>query len=312
MTISEHTQTVKNLARAAGFQKVGIAKAKKLSESDYLTEWLAQGRHGEMRWMEQFLEKRLDVRQFYPGAQAVIMVAHNYFSPEQHSAQPQKGKISRYAWGRDYHKIIKKKLKHLLRQLQETIPGLEGRIFTDTAPIQEKLWAAQAGLGWQGKHTNIVSRDLGSWFFLGGIVINKELEYDRPAQDYCGSCTACIDACPTGALTPYQLDARRCISYLTIEYWDRPLPEVQASALGNWIFGCDICQDVCPWNRKARPTAEISYRPAPENIQPDLAELSQLTEEEFKKRFKKTPVFRAKYANFMRNVFNALQNSRQA
>ncbi len=312
MNLSEQTQAVKAMALAAGFQKAGITEAKKLSKADYLKEWLAQGQHGEMLWMENFLEKRLDVQQFFPGARSVIMVAHNYFSPEEHSDQPQKGKISRYAWGTDYHKIIKKKLKHLLHQLKEIMPALEGRIFTDTAPIQEKLWAEQAGIGWQGKNTNILSREFGSWFFLGGMVINQELEYDRPVQNFCGSCTACIDACPTDALTPYQLDARRCISYLTIEYRDRPLPEAQAAKMGNWVFGCDICQDVCPWNRKARPATEVRYHPAPENIQPDLEELVRLDEAVFKKRFKKTPVYRAKFANFKRNVSNALQNGRSA
>jgi len=207
---------------------------------------------------------------------------------------------------------IKKKLKRLLHQLKEIMPALEGRIFTDTAPIQEKLWAEQAGIGWQGKNTNILSREFGSWFFLGGLVINQELEYDRPVQNFCGSCTACIDACPTDALTPYQLDARRCISYLTIEYRDRPLPEAQAAKMGNWVFGCDICQDVCPWNRKARPATEVRYHPAPENIQPDLEALMKLDETAFKKRFKKTPVYRAKFANFKRNVSNALQNGRSA
>ncbi len=312
MTLHEKAQTVKQLALQAGFQKVGIAEAKPLPKADYLTEWLGQGQHGTMEWMEHFLQKRMDVQQFYPGACSVIMVAHNYYSAEAHSDRPQKGKISRYAWGQDYHKIIKKKLKHVLRALQESIPGLEGRLFTDTAPIQEKLWAEQAGIGWQGKNTNILTRDYGSWIFLGGIVINQKLEYDRQIQDYCGSCTACIDACPTRALTPYQLDARRCISYLTIEYRGQELPEELAPKLGNWVFGCDICQDVCPWNRNARPTTETRYQPAPENIQPQLAELLQITEEDFKKRFKKTPVFRAKYSHFKRNVSNALQNSHSA
>jgi len=307
MNISEKTKAVKALALAAGFQKVGIAAAEVLPKSSYLADWLSQGRHGEMRWMENYLDKRLDVRKFYPDACSVIMVAHNYFSAEAHSSDSNKGKISRYAWGRDYHKIIKKKLKILLRQIKESDEKTEGRIFTDTAPIQEKLWAQQAGIGWQGKNTNSVSRDFGSWFFLGGIVINRELEYDRPAQDYCGNCTACIDACPTDALRPYKLDARRCLSYLTIEYWDLPIPAEFEDKMNNWIFGCDICQDVCPWNRRVGVSTEVGYRPLPENIAPNLSDLAALTELEFKQRFKKSPVYRAKYKNFIRNIKTALK-----
>ncbi len=302
MNITEKTRRIKNLALEAGFDKTGVAAAAVLPQAQYLKTWLAEGRHGEMQWMENYLDKRLDIRKLYPQARSVIMVAHNYFTPHQHSADKSTGKISRYAWGRDYHTIIKKKLKRLLQEFKELDPKIEGQIFCDTAPVQEKLWAVQAGLGWQGKNTNLLTKGFGSWLFLGGIVINQELEYDDPLPDYCGNCTACIDACPTSALKPYQLDARRCLSYLTIEYWNKPIPSEFFSKMNNWVFGCDICQDVCPWNRKAKPTAEPKYHPSPENRAPKLQALAELDEAAFKKRFKKSPVFRAKFQNFLRNV----------
>jgi len=302
MTIKEKTEQIKQFAFAAGFDKAGIAIARKLDKSDFLETWLSNGRHGQMSWMENYLNKRQNVQLLYPGAKYVIVVAHNYFSSERHSTDINKAKISRYAWGKDYHKFIKKKLKQLLKQIQEMDSQIQGRVFCDTAPIQDKLWATQAGLGWQGKHTNLITRDLGSWVFLGEIVINQELEYDAPVRDYCGSCTACIDACPTDALVPYQLDATRCLSYLTIEYWDKPIPDPLKDKLNNWVFGCDICQDVCPWNRMAKQTKETQYMPAPENVTPELSELLDLNEDDFKARFKKSPVSRAKYNNFIRNV----------
>ena len=308
MNKTEKTDHIKQLLLAAGFDKTGIAPAVALPESEYLKNWLSEGRHGEMHWMEHYLEKRLDIRKLYPEARSVIMAAHNYFSPHRHSAHKSIGKISRYAWGRDYHSIIKKKLKNALQQIREMDPQIEGRIFCDTAPVQEKLWAAQAGLGWQGKHTNVITPEFGSWVFLGGIIINEELEYDNPLQDYCGNCTACIEACPTAALKPYQLDARRCLSYLTIEYWDKAIPAEFTDKMENWVFGCDICQNVCPWNRRAKETAEFEYHPSPENVAPDLEALAELDEAAFKKRFKKSPVFRAKYKNFIRNVKTVLAN----
>ncbi len=306
MTIKAKTEQIKKLAIEIGFDKVGIAAAGPLDKSDYLKTWLAKGMHGQMSWMENYLDKRQDVRELYPGAQSVMVVTHNYYSPYKHSTEKDKARISRYAWGKDYHKIIKKKLKQLLKQIREIDPQIDGRIFTDSAPVQEKLWAAQAGLGWQGKNTNLITRELGSWVFLGEIVMNHVLDYDAPVQDYCGSCSACIDACPTKALTPYQLDARRCLSYLTIEYWNKPIPDKFAGKMNNWVFGCDICQDVCPWNRMAQETKEAQYLPAPENIEPKLTDLLRLNEDDFKSRFKKSPVFRARHKNFIRNVKTVL------
>lgn len=302
MTIIEKTKQIKQYALEAGFDKVGVAASGKLDKSDFLESWLAKGMHGQMSWMENYLEKRQDVQQLYPEARSVIVVAHNYYTPAKHSEDKNTAKISRYAWGKDYHKIIKKKLKQILGQMRELDPQIQGRVFCDTAPIQEKLWAVQAGLGWQGKHTNLITRDLGSWVFLGEIIVNKKLDYDTPVQDYCGSCTACIEACPTQALEPYVLNASRCLSYLTIEYWDKPIPQEFASKMNNWVFGCDICQEVCPWNRMAKETSESQYLPAPENLAPPLTEFLELDEAGFKKRFKKSPVSRAGYKNFMRNV----------
>ena len=299
---SQLTMQIKKQVVASGFHKVGIAAARPLDKSIHLNEWLKTKKHGTMNWMETNIEKRMDVTKLYPEARSVISVAHNYYTDYQHSNDPGKGKISRYAWGKDYHKIIKKKLKNLLKEIQTLDDSIEGRIFVDTAPIQDKLWAQEAGIGWQGKNTNIITREMGSWIFLGEIVINKELEYDQPAIDFCGSCTACIDACPTDALESYKIDATKCLSYLTIEYWDQSIPKEFESKMNNWVFGCDICQDVCPWNKFAVETDEPGYQPEKGNISPDLSELNQLSEDQFKKRFSKSPVYRAKYNNFIRNV----------
>jgi len=303
MNISETTHRIKQMALSAGFHKVGVAPVQRPAHSDYLREWLMQGRHGEMHWMERYLEKRLDVQKLFPEGRSVIVVAHNYFTNHRHVQQAACGKISRYAWGRDYHKIIKKKLKHLLNEIRTKVdPAIEGRLFVDSAPVQEKLLARSAGIGWQGKNTNIISRDMGSWFFLGELIVNRELRYDEPHLDYCGSCTACIEACPTQALEPYRIDARKCISYLTIELWNKPIPQELAGRLDNWIFGCDVCQDVCPWNRFAKESDEAAYQPGEGNVTAELSTLLHLSAEAFKQRFKKSPVYRAKYENFMRNV----------
>ncbi len=298
-------------ANKLGFDKTGFASADNLPEDrTYLQTWLNNGFHGEMAWMENYVDKRLDIKKLFPETESVIMVALNYYTPYKHSLQKNIAKISRYAWGNDYHKIIKKKLKKLLVSIKEHDSTIEGRIFCDTAPVQEKLWAVEAGLGWQGKNTNVIAKDMGSWFFLGGIVINKKLIYDQPLTDYCGNCTACIDACPTQALEPYALNASRCLSYITIEYWDKPIPKSISDKMERWVFGCDICQDVCPWNRFAQETGETDFYPNPANIEPQFDELLSLNEEAFKKRFKKTPVFRAKYKNFIRNIKSTMSENR--
>lgn len=306
--LKQTTEQIKKTGLDLGFQKVGLAPAEKLERAAFLEKWLHLGHHGSMHWMENYLDKRLNINKLFPQARSVISVAHNYFYPRAHSGSPDIAKISRYAWGRDYHKIIKKKLKTMLARIKQLEPSIEGRIFVDTAPIQDKLWAARAGIGWQGKNTNIISKEYGSWLFLGEIVINQELIYDPPAIDHCGSCTACLEACPTGALQAYQIDARKCLAYLTIEMWDQSIPTEHAGKMQNWVFGCDICQDVCPWNRHAQPAQEAAYAPLNGNEAPTLTGLAAMTEQEFNTRFKNSPVKRAKYKNFMRNVFTVLKH----
>ncbi len=313
MDLTEKTRAVKQAASKLGFHKVGIAPVEPLPHSEFLEQWLSKGYHGTMAWMAETLKTRINITQLYPPAKSVIVVAHNYYTPHQHSSSPEHGKISRYAWGKDYHKIMKKKLKRLLQELKSLDPQIEGRLTVDTAPVQEKLWAVRAGIGWQGKNTNVLSREMGSWFFLGLLIINQPLQYDQPIADFCGTCNACVEACPTEALQPYVLDARRCISYLTIEHRDRPLPKPFSSKLDNWLFGCDVCQDVCPWNRFARETDETRYQPKdPRFVQPELSFLVNLNEETFDWLFAGTPVRRAKHANFIRNVKAALQNRKTA
>jgi epoxyqueuosine reductase len=308
MTIQKTTRAVKKLSYQLGFHKVGIAKPEPAGYAPYLVDWLTAGKQGSMHWMENYLDKRLDVRKLYPEVRSIVVVALNYYTPYRHSNRRGIGKISRYAWGKDYHKIIKKKLKQLLKLIQQEIgPQIEGRLFVDSAPIHEKYWARQAGIGWQGKNTDIITRETGSWIFLGELLLNRELVYDQPIADFCGHCTACIDACPTQALQPYQLDARKCISYLTIEHWDQPIPEPYARQLNGWIFGCDICQDVCPWNRFAQPSDEERFQPLrPELVTPDLSIFSRMDQQQFKQLFKQTPVYRAKYHNFIRNIKTVL------
>ncbi len=308
MNLYDQTQAIKNLAINLGFHKVGIASPEKPKHADYLIEWLKEGRHGTMHWMEKYLDKRLNVRKLYPDVRSIVVVALNYYTPHQHSSARGIGKISRYAWGRDYHKIMKKKLKQLLRQIKEEIDhAIDGRLFVDSAPVQEKLLAQHAGIGWQGKNTNIITRDMGSWIFLGELLLNYELVPDQPAQDYCGNCTACIEACPTDALKPYQLDAQKCISYLTIEHWNQPIPEPFVPKMEQWIFGCDICQDVCPWNRFAKVSDEVQFQPlSSELVAPDLHHMVKMQKEEFKRLFKHTPIIRAKYENFIRNIRTVL------
>jgi len=295
---------IKAKAKALGFCLVGIAPAEPLqSEADQLAEWLARGYHATMHWMERHREKRVDPAKLVPGAQSIIVVAMNYKTDYEPVDDPQVGKISRYACGDDYHEVLRPRLKALLHFIQTLVPAAEGRVFVDTAPMMDKVWAVRAGIGWQGKHTNVIHREWGSWFFLGEVVVNIELEYDTPILDYCGTCTRCLDACPTGAIVaPYQLNAERCISYQTIEHRGDLradlVPDFQ-----NWIFGCDICQEVCPWNQKFAPsTDEPAFQPRPENENRPLKEWMGLTEDDFRKRFRKSAVKRTKFQGFMRNV----------
>jgi epoxyqueuosine reductase len=296
---------IKAQARALGFEKAGIVPAVALTaEGDSLREWLARNFHGKMDYMARAPEQRADPRLLLPSAKSVVAVALNYFRPEKHREDPESGKISRYAWGDDYHDVLRDKLKMLLAWIKERAPEAEGKICVDSSPMMDKAWAVRAGFGWIGKHTNVITKEYGSWIFLGELVLSLELEYDSYIEpDHCGTCTACLDACPTGALiAPYQIDGQRCISYGTIELRDEKLPEPIESNLEGWIFGCDICQDVCPWSRFSKPTAEARFEPRPGIIAPELDQIADLTQEEFAARFRKNPVKRAKLAGLRRNA----------
>jgi epoxyqueuosine reductase len=239
-------------------------------------------------------------------------VALNYFQPDKHSSDPATGKISRYAWGDDYHDVLRDKLKALLAWLQARAPEVEGKICVDSSPVMDKAWAVRAGIGWLGKHSNVITKEFGSWVFLGELLLSVELEYDSYIEpDHCGKCTACLDACPTGAIiAPYQVDGTRCISYGTIELRSETLPEPIQSNLQNWVFGCDICQDVCPWSRFSKETQEERFAPRAGSIAPLLQELAGLSQEEFSTRFRKTPVKRAKVAGLRRNARAVLETAK--
>ena len=255
-------------------------------------------------------ERRSDPSIVLPGARSVISVGMNYYSPEQHSQLPGHAKISRYAWGDDYHAILEERLEKLEGFIGSLGPDVETRRYVDTGPVMDKAWAARAGLGWIGKHTNVLTRTHGSWIFIGTVLTSLECATDEPATDMCGTCTACVDACPTDAFPePYVLDAARCISYLTIEHRGS-LPEEHAGHLNGWIFGCDICQDVCPWNRFQQQTPEKAFSPRPGLVDPDLGTLSALTPEEFSVTFRGSPVKRAKHDGFHRNIRSVLESSR--
>jgi epoxyqueuosine reductase len=299
------TAAVKRRARELGFQKVGIVRAEALTEEGArLEEWLRRGHQASMRWMERGLERRTDPRELLPDARTVVAVALNYYTPHAHTHEPGTGKISRYAWGDDYHDVLGERLKALLAFVKEVAPGTEGRVCVDAQPAMDKAWAVRAGLGWIGKHTNLITRDYGSWVFLGELLLDAELEYDvRREEDHCGTCTLCIEACPTGAIAePYVVDSNLCISHATIELRDEELPREVAEHLDGWLYGCDVCQDVCPWNRFEQPTDETRFEPRPGALSPDLEEIASLTHESYVERFRRSPVKRAKLAGLQRNA----------
>ena len=301
---------IKQQAVDLGFNKVGIVPAEALTEEGArLREWVARGFHGQMNYMEPGYkdrdpQQRSDPRLLMPSAKSVVCVALNYFNPEPHVDSPDIGKISRYAWGDDYHDVLRDKLKALLAWVHEQAPGVEGKICVDTAPMMDKAWAVRAGIGWLGKHTNVITKEFGSWVFLGELLLSVELEYDSFIEpDHCGKCTACIDACPTQAIiAPYQLDATRCISYGTIELREPELPEPIKSNLEGWVFGCDICQDVCPWTRFSKQSREARFTPREGIVAPKLSEFVEMSQEEFSTRFRKSPIKRTKLAGLKRNA----------
>ena len=278
-----------------------------------LTDWLNQRFHGTMTWMERDPQRRSDPTKVLPGCQSMIVVGMNYFTNHDPDEKDHAGRIARYAWGKDYHEVFKSRLKKLEGYLQNQIPEIQTRSYVDTGPIMEKAWAQEAGIGWIGKHTNLVSTNYGSWLLLGEILTTEALEADEPATDLCESCSLCIQACPTGAIVePYRLDAERCISYLTIEYrglgTDIP-PEIRKK-MGNRIFGCDDCLDICPFNINAQPTAEPSFQPSSWTVHPQLPKLALLTQEEFRSLTKGSPVGRPKYEGFQRNIQIAINNQK--
>ncbi|AXX99156.1 tRNA epoxyqueuosine(34) reductase QueG [Profundibacter amoris] len=302
-----------DFALREGFSKAGICRPWDVPQiAERLKTYVKEGRHGQMRWMAERMNWRGDPAELWPEAKSVIMLAEAYtpdHDPMQVVGMPDRGAISVYAQNRDYHDIVKKRLKRVGRWLLEQEPEAQIKVFVDTAPVMEKPLAAAAGLGWQGKHTNLVGRDLGSWFFLGSIFTTIELPVDGRASETCGSCTACLDACPTDAFpAPYQLDARRCISYLTIEHWG-PVDEEFRAALGNRIYGCDDCLAACPWNKFAAEAREMRYVARDELLAPKLAELAVLDDTAFREKFSGSPVKRMKRARFVRNVLYAIGNS---
>jgi epoxyqueuosine reductase len=309
LTTAELTAEIKARALAVGFHKVGVVPAAPLPEERARLEaWLARGLQGEMRWMERAPEQRTDPRLVFAGARSVVVCLLNYYTPHEHAADPASGKISRYAWGDDYHDVVGAKLNALLAWIRERHPGADGKVCCDIQPMMDKAWAARAGLGWIGKHTNLITRDLGSWVFIGELLLDLELDYDAAREDdHCGSCTLCLEACPTGAITEaYVVDSGRCISHATIELRAPELPAEVAANLEGWLYGCDICQDVCPWNRFEQPTDESRFEPRGGETSARLSDILELTPDTYAERFRRTAVKRAKLAGLRRNA-RALQ-----
>ncbi|MDX1439264.1 MAG: tRNA epoxyqueuosine(34) reductase QueG [Rubricoccaceae bacterium] len=303
---------LKQQAQRIGFDACGITEAVRLdNEARILEKWLMDGRHATMQWMENHFEKRVDPRELVQGARTVVSLLHSYYQPREHVPSSGAGKISRYAWGDDYHEVLKEKLAELYDWLDTRVGGVSGRIFVDSAPVLDKVWAQRAGLGWIGKHTNLISREIGSYFFVAEMIVDVPIAPDAPfSKDYCGSCTRCIDACPTDAIhQPYAVDSNRCISYWTIEHREDDVPDDLARDFGTWIFGCDICQDVCPWNKFRQPTRDSRFLPREGIADTDLQEWVELSIEEYRKRFKRSPVKRARFEGFQRNVRIALKNA---
>ena len=299
---AEHTRLIKEKAKDLGFFFTGISKADFLEEeAGQLEAWLKAGNHGEMSYMENHFDKRLDPRVLVDGAKSVVSLLLNYF-PDEHEQTVGAPKISKYAYGEDYHFIIKDKLKTLLQFIQDEIGEVGGRVFVDSAPVMDKAWAKRSGLGWMGKNANIIHPKHGSFFFIAELIIDLELEEDGPIKDYCGTCTKCIDACPTGAIVePYKIDGSKCISYLTIELKNQ-IPEEFKGKMDNWVFGCDVCQDVCPWNRFSKPHNQAEFNPHDQLLKMNKSDWEDISEELFREVFRKSAVKRTKYAGLKRNI----------
>jgi epoxyqueuosine reductase len=307
-----NSSLVKEKAKEFGFHKVGIAAIKGIEKKDAqrLQAWTQLGYHAQMEWMKN--PQRQDIRLVMPDVRSLVCVALNYYTPDQRPEGEEYAKISRYGWGRDYHKIMHKKLKQLATWLESLSEGIKARYYADTGPVQDKVWAERAGIGWIAKNGNVITREYGSWVFLGEILTNIELENDSQATQHCGTCTNCIQACPTGAITqPFVVDANKCIAYHTIENRADTLPETLTPHLHGWVAGCDICQDVCPWNQRfAQVTDVTDFQPYNGNLSPKLVELAQISEEEWDKRFPASALRRIKPEMLRRNARANLDASR--
>lgn len=302
MTPEKHSQIIKSLAKANGFDFVGISKAEFLEKEAYrLENWLKQGLHGKMSYLENHFDKRLDPTKLVPGAKTVVSLLYNYY-PKEDLFADQQLKISKYAYGQDYHNVIRVKLKELMLGLENEIGKVEGRVFVDSAPVMERAWAERSGVGWIGKHGLLINKNQGSFFFLAELIIDLECQPDGPIADYCGTCTKCIDACPTEAILPEKtLDSAKCISYLTIELRDE-IPSEFSTKMDNWIYGCDVCQDVCPWNRFSKNHKEEQFEASNELINMDWKDWKELSQEAFSRLFKGSAVKRTKFAGLKRNI----------
>ena len=299
----KNTILIKKLSVQLGFEFCGIAKAVKLDDDARRLElWLNKGLHGTMKYMERYFDLRIDPCKLVPGAKSVITLLLNYYPvQEQKSDAP---KISKYAYGRDYHDVIREKLNKYIEYIKSEVGELNGRGFVDSAPVLERSWAQRSGLGWVGKNGNLINKQMGSFFFIATLITDLDLEADEPfTKDFCGSCTRCIDACPTDAILPNKvIDGSKCISYFTIELKDEIIPEEMKGKFQNWMFGCDVCQDVCPWNRFSKPHKEIKFNPIPEILNLSTREWEELSEEMFKNIFKHSPLKRAKHRGIQRNI----------
>jgi len=299
----QHTSFIKQQAGALGFDFCGIAKAQVLDEdARRLENWLNKGMHGNMQYMENHFDLRIDPSKLVPGAKSVITMMINYLpSTEQ---QPGTPKISKYAWGKDYHEVIRTKLKTLLQNIKDNIGEVNGRGFVDSAPVLERSWAKRSGIGWIGKNGNLINKGSGSYFFIATLIIDLPLLYDNAmAKDYCGTCTKCIDACPTDAILPGKIvDGSKCISYFTIELKDALIPGKMQGKFDDWMFGCDVCQDVCPWNRFATPGTEPAFQPLPEVLNFTKSDWEEMTEASFKDIFRNSPIKRSKFEGIKRNL----------
>jgi epoxyqueuosine reductase len=299
---SKYTNLIKTEANRLGFLSCGISRAQFLEEeAPRFEKWLNNKMHGDMQYMENHFDKRLDPTKLVEGSKSVISLLLNYY-PSEKQQDKTAPKISKYAYGLDYHYVIKDKLKQLLEFIQQEIGEIHGRAFVDSAPVLDKAWAAKSGLGWMGKHTNLLMQQLGSFYFIAELIVDLELDYDLPTTDHCGSCTACIDACPTEAIVePYVVDGSKCISYFTIELKEN-IPTEFKGQFDNWMFGCDVCQDVCPWNRFSKPHKEPLFNPHPELLAMTKKDWEEITEETFKKVFKDSAVKRTKFSGLRRNI----------